>query len=236
VHGSAVLKAQAMTRPWWEDARPLGTARLECAMAAAAPGRSLVDGASVDDGAIQRRALQAQGGDDDALGEIFEALRPDVLRLCTRLLGAVDAQDAANEVFQRAQHRLASFDPAQPFRRWLLSIASHHCVDLLRRRSLEKRLFEADGASETGIEERAASDGSALEGVVRAETRAAVQAALDHLPDRYRAPLVLRYFAELRYDEIAEELGVTRTQVASLLFRGKRRLRALLGGAQEGGS
>ena len=48
------------------------------------------------------------------------------------------------------------------------------------------------------------------------------------LPDRYRAPLVLRYYADLDYDAIGDVLGVTRNQVATLLYRGKQRLRDAL--------
>ena len=69
---------------------------------------------------------------------------------------------------------------------------------------------------------------TALDGVVRAQKRNILLAALDGLPDRYRAPLVLRYFAELDYDTIAAELELTRAQVGTLLFRAKRQLRALL--------
>ena len=71
--------------------------------------------------------------------------------------------------------------------------------------------------------------------MVRAERQAAVQTALDRLPERYRAPLVLRYFAELDYEAIGEQLGWTRSQVATQLFRGKRRLRELLRASHEDG-
>jgi RNA polymerase sigma-70 factor (ECF subfamily) len=212
------------------------SARVECETATAAGDRLLADGARVEDGAIRLRVEQARDGNGEALGELFRELRPDVLRLCTRLLGPVDAEDATHEVFQRAQRRLDSYDSAQPFRRWLLSIASHHCIDRLRRRNLEKRLFEPGGTGDADVEDLATHTSSALDGIVRGERQAAVQAALDRLPERYRAPLVLRYFTELGYDEIGEELGVARAQVASLLFRGKQRLRDMLRGERESGS
>jgi RNA polymerase sigma-70 factor (ECF subfamily) len=196
----------------------------------------LANGARVEEGAIRLLVERARRGESEALGELFREFRPDVLRLCTRLLGSIDAEDAVNEAFQRAQHRVGSYDPTQPFRRWLLSIAAHHCIDCLRRRDVEKRIFEPDQGSDPGVDGHAANASSALEGLVRAERQATVQAALDRLPDRYRAPLVLRYFAELDYDAIGEELGVTRSQVASALFRGKQRLRELLRSEQESGS
>lgn len=203
------------------------------ATASAAAERRPTSGVRVDEGAIRLHVERARKGEALALGELFDGLRPDVLRLCRRLLGPVDAEDAANEVFLRAQGGLTGYDEAQPFRRWLLSVASHHCIDQLRRRSVEKRLFEP---GESDVEELAGRDPSALEAVVRSESQAAVQAALERLPERYRAPLVLRYFAELGYDAIGQELGLERAQVATLLFRGKQRLRDLLRARSESGS
>jgi RNA polymerase sigma-70 factor (ECF subfamily) len=206
--------------PHWLLRRPV-----ECGSGDATAERRLAVGARVNEGTIRVQVERARAGDDEALGELFQRLRPDLVRFCARMLGSVDAEDCANEVFLRAQRRLESYDPAQPFRRWLLAIAAHHCIDSLRRRSLEKRLFEA---GESDIEDLAGNASSALDGLVRAQGAAVVQAAIDRLADRYRAPLVLRYFAELSYDEIGVELDLTRSQVATLLFRGKRRLRDLL--------
>jgi RNA polymerase sigma-70 factor (ECF subfamily) len=149
------------------------------------------------------------------------------------MLGPVDAEDSTNEAFQKAQARLDGYDSAQPFRRWLLSIAAHHCVDRLRRRSLEKRLFDP---SESDVEDLAGQAGSALDELVQTQRQSAVRDALDRLPDRHRAPLVLRYFAELDYDAIGEELNLTRSQVATSLFRAKQRLRELLRSEEEAGS
>ena len=64
----------------------------------------------------------------------------------------------------------------------------------------------------------------------RSERRDQLFAALDALAPRQRAPLVLRYFAELRYDEIAALLGVSTRDVGVLLFRAKLRLREVLRG------
>lgn len=222
----------AVTAPTGWTQRWLPRRKVECGSRDAAAERRLADGVRVDEGAIRAQVERARAGEAEALGELFEGLRPDVLRFCARMLGSVDAEDSANEVFLRAQRRLDSYDPTQPFRRWLLAIAANHCVDGLRRRSLEQRLFEPD---ESGIADLAGNASSALDGLVRAQGRAALQSALDRLPDHYRAPLVLRYFAELNYDAVGAELGLTRSQVATALFRGKQRLRDLLRVGSEAG-
>jgi RNA polymerase sigma-70 factor (ECF subfamily) len=61
------------------------------------------------------------------------------------------------------------------------------------------------------------------------EQRQVVLRAIDALPDNYRLPLVLKYYGDLSYDEIAAELGTTRNNVAVLLHRAKRELRGSVG-------
>lgn len=205
-----------------------GPVAVESAGRANAPANA---GAPMDEAAIRACIERARRGEREAHGELFDAFRDDVRKLCARLVGPIDADDAVSEVYERVQQKLDSYDPAQPFRRWLLGVASNRCIDRLRRRSVEKRIFDA-GVND--LDARATSTPTALDGLVQAETQAAVQQALDRLPDRYRVPLVLRYFLDLGYDEIAENLGVGRNQVASLLFRGKQSLRSSLHGYSEG--
>lgn len=221
----------SLTQPliFWSQRR-FRRHRIEYEAAAVTPKRRLIIGARVDDGTIRLHVERARAGESEALGELFHEFRPDVLRLCTRMLGPVDAEDAANETFQRAQRRFDRYDARQPLDRWLRSIAAHDCIDRLRRRSLEKHLFVSPESEADGFAEQSAS---ALDELVQTQRQSAVRGALDRLPDRYRAPLVLRYFAELDYDEIGEELDLTRSQVASTLFRAKQQLRGLLRSEQE---
>jgi RNA polymerase sigma-70 factor (ECF subfamily) len=175
-------------------------------------------------------AVRAAGGDREAFADLFGAYTEPVTRLCRRMLGsAEEAKDARSEVFLRAREALAGYDPQRPFRGWLLAIAAHHCIDQLRRRAVEGRLFDSADLDEATLPSSASSPlGSAL----AREQRERLLAALDALPARHRAPLVLRYFAELPYAAMAELLGVGARDVGVLLYRAKLRLRAALGGAE----
>ena len=187
-------------------------------------------GSGVRDRAPTAECLaRARGGDADAFAELVRHFEPDVTRLCRRILGAdEEARDAAQESFARAHAALDGYDPERPFRRWLLAIAAHRAVDALRRRRREARLF----ADELPAAEAHADPGpSPLQHGLSAERRGALLAAIETLPDPYRTAVVLRYYADLEYDGIAEILAVTRNQVATLLFRGRRRLREALGGS-----
>jgi RNA polymerase sigma-70 factor (ECF subfamily) len=160
--------------------------------------------------------------DHDGLAAHFGA---EVLRLCRRMLGnAHDAEEARNETFLRAQQAAASWD-GRPLRAWLLGIASHHCIDRLRRRALEGRLFEPHELDPAGLPAHAPSPLSLL---LARERGAQLEAALAALPDKYRAPLVLRFLADQSYAEIAPALGVSEAQVAVLVFRAKAKLREAL--------
>ena len=139
-YGSAVLTSSVIG---WAERR-VRRHRVDFQADAASPDRHVANGAGVEESAIRLHVDRARAGEREALGALIAAFRPDLLRLCTRMVGPVDAEDSTNDAFQRAQRRLDSYDTARPFKSWLLSIAAHHCVDRLRRRSLEKRLFDPD--------------------------------------------------------------------------------------------
>jgi RNA polymerase sigma factor (sigma-70 family) len=170
--------------------------------------------------------VRARAGDGDAFGALVSHYGPDVQRLCRRLLGSVpECEDASQESFARAHAALGSYDPARPFRRWLLAIAAHCAIDALRRRRRESRLFEREAIDG---ETQADPGPSPLQHGLSAELRGRLLAAIEAQPDLYRTPLALRYYADLDYGEIAEILGVSRNQVATLLFRARARLREAL--------
>jgi RNA polymerase sigma-70 factor, ECF subfamily len=76
--------------------------------------------------------------------------------------------------------------------------------------------------------EATSSEPSPLGAVISKEERVKVRDTIARLPENYRMPLVLRYYSELSYDEIAQQLGLERNYVAALIFRGKQELRRRL--------
>jgi RNA polymerase sigma factor (sigma-70 family) len=186
-------------------------------------------GGQLDEASTRVLVERARKGDGDAFGELFRAFEDDVGRLCLRLLGSrEDSEEAGHETFLRARRGLDGYTDGRPFRPWLLAIASHIALDRLRRRRTEQRIFAAE---ELSPEEIAAPGPSPLQRELDQALRRRLLGAVDALSVRYRAPIVLRYYAELEIAEIAELLGVTRNQVATLLFRARRRLREALGDA-----
>ena len=177
---------------------------------------------------------RARRGEREGFAELYQEFGRRVLGLCRHLLGSPDAaEDARSDVFLRLPRAIDRYDPALPFDRWLLSVTSHHCLDVLRRRRLESRLFAAEWDETDGASVGSESGPSPLAAVLTDEGRERVRAALQRLPERYRVSLALRYYGELGYEEIASQLGVTRNHVAILIFRGKQALRRLLADLDE---
>lgn len=176
-----------------------------------------------DEQAARALVEKARQGDTEAFAALFDLYGARIARLCHRMLeDAASAEDATSEVFLRARRALDSFDPDQKFEPWLRSLASNHCIDQLRRRRTERTLFSSVDLS---INEPADAAPDALLGITHRQERNEVLDALDALPAKYRIPLVLRFYRELDYDAIGEILGVTRSQVGTLLFRAKKMLR-----------
>ena len=149
-----------------------------------------------------------------------------VLGLCRRLLGRVyPAEDAAQEVFLRAHRALASYDPTRPFEGWILTIASNYCIDVVRRRRKEAQLFGTEGDERIAAE---ADDSDVLGDLLAQERATELNAAIAELPERYRLPLVLAYYSDASYDEVAAALGITRTHAGALICRAKQTLRRAL--------
>ena len=149
-----------------------------------------------------------------------------VLGLCRQLLGRIQpAEDAAQEVFLRAHRAFASYDRTRPFEGWILTIASNYCIDVVRRRRKEAQLFGSEGEERIAAE----ADDSDVLGELLAEERAAeLKVAIASLPERYRLPLVLAYYRDASYDEVASALGITRTHAGALICRAKQALRRAL--------
>ena len=166
---------------------------------------------------------QAIKGDREAFGRLVEAYQGPVYNLAYRMLNNVgEAEEAAQEAFIRAFTRLDSYDPAHKFSTWMLSITSNYCIDIIRKRRAILLSIDEPLAPHPALmsEREKGPEGQAL----HHEQEALVQRLLQTLPDEYRQAVVLRYWYDLSYEEIAEMMDTSVSAIKSRLFRARRDL------------
>src|ERR1700684_1377943 len=180
---------------------------------------------AMNDADLAQLLSQVRAGDSDAWGELYRQYAPAIFRFCRRLLPArEDAEDATTEIFMKVRQKLGTYDASRPFTAWLYKVSSNHCWDLLRRRRIRQDLETGD--LETLPLEH--PDPDQLEQLQTEHDSKHVRAGLAKMPDRARMALVLRYYSDMSYDEIADTLGVRRAFVGVLLLRARHQLRDIL--------
>jgi RNA polymerase sigma-70 factor (ECF subfamily) len=166
-------------------------------------------------------ALAAQKGDRAAFIQIVDVYQRPVYNLCYRMLGdANEAEDAAQETFLRAYTRLETYNPNHKLSSWLLSIASHYCIDRLRKQRYQMVSWD-DLPPWRWLPDTTPQP---EEATLKHESRDAVHELLQALPADYKAATILRYWHDMSYDEIAETLDTSVSAIKSRLFRARQML------------
>ncbi|HEU5375611.1 MAG TPA: sigma-70 family RNA polymerase sigma factor [Ktedonobacteraceae bacterium] len=164
---------------------------------------------------------QVLAGQQDAFAVLIERYKDAVQNLAYRMLSNItEAEDVTQEVFVRAYTQLATYKPSHKFSTWLLSIASHLAIDQLRRRRFLALPLEDVPFLEWMADLGAGPEQSALAG----EQQDEIQEYLQRLHSKYRAVIVLRYWYDLSYDEIATALNLTPALVKARLHRARELL------------
>lgn len=166
---------------------------------------------------------KARRGDKTAFGQLIEAYQGPVYNLAYRMLGnSGEAEEAAQEAFIRAYTRLDSYDPAHKFSTWLLSITSNYCIDQIRKRRAVLLSIDEPLPPHPALH---SDNNKGPEAQFMAQEREQlVQELLSNLPAEYRQAVVLRYWYDMSYEEIAEVQETTVSAVKSRLFRARREL------------
>jgi RNA polymerase sigma-70 factor, ECF subfamily len=182
----------------------------------------------------------ARAGDQGAFARLAEPYRHELQVHCYRMLGSVeDAEDAVQETYLRAWTRLASFAGRAPFRAWLYGIATHACLDALRRKKARSWPTELAAPADPNnyslgsidvpwlqpypdrlLEAAAPQDAEPEAAVTSKETiELAFLAAIQRLPPRQRAVLILRDVLDWSAKDTAAVLEVSQAAVNSALQR-----------------
>ncbi len=160
-------------------------------------------------------------GDIAGLHVLYELHRMKVYNLSWRMLGSPqDAEDALQEIFLKVFGRIKNYRGESAFSTWLYRMTTNHCLDLLRRRKILTFLgFE--NAPEV-------QDKKDSEKAVNLGLSSVVAQALERLPAKQKACLLMREMEELSYEDIASALQLSLGSVKSNIHRAKAQLKEVL--------
>jgi RNA polymerase sigma-70 factor (ECF subfamily) len=168
--------------------------------------------------------IQAKRGDTAAFEMLVSNHASYVYNVALRILGNTEeAEDLAQEAFVRAWKALPRFRVEARFRTWLYRIVTNLCYDKLPQIRRELSQIEVDGNLPMSDER-----GQPEAGLLSAELRDKLHAAIDELPDGYRLLITLRHLQEMSYAEIAEATNQPLGTVKTGIYRARRLLRTAI--------
>ncbi len=169
---------------------------------------------------------RVQGGELFVFRELIERYEAKMLRYARRfLLDAEECQDCVQDVFIKAYTNLRSVDPERKFSSWLYRVAHNEFINAIKKKGRE-RVVALDFDT---LLPQLASDIDGPEDVMhRSQVRSQIERHLAELDVKYREPLVLYYFEELEYKEIAEILRIPVATVGVRLKRARERLKSYI--------
>lgn len=169
-----------------------------------------------DDVALVRAS---QRGDRDAFGALVSRHASSIVSLTTRMLGAADADDVAQDTFVAAYKALATFKFDSKFSTWLYRIGVNKCTDALRARKTAGTSIDA-GADDSASMEVADHQTPHWE-LEQSELAGELDRGIRALPDVYRESFILKHVEGLDYDEMSAILGVNRDTLKMRVYKAR---------------
>jgi len=168
-----------------------------------------------------------RAGDRDAFRALYDLYKDQVYSISLYFFHGDQAlaSDVTQQVFLKLMTSISQFRGEAEFSTWLYRLVVNACVDTARRRKAD--LIVADRSHHM---ETFGKAGSQEDDYARAQMAASVRSAVWSLPPKFRIAVLLRYFQDLSYEQMAEALHCSMGTVASRLSRGHRMLAERLKG------
>jgi RNA polymerase sigma factor (sigma-70 family) len=183
---------------------------------------------------LVRKALDES--DQRAYAELMGRYRDSVYFMLLKMVNSKDdAEDLTVEAFGKAFKRLSQYTPNYAFSTWLFRIATNNCIDFIRRKRKNTFSIDQPMSDEEGGELVLDLRSEMLdpeENVMKKQKIALLRELVDKMKPRYRTLIEMRYFQELSYEEIAQELDLPLGTVKAQLFRAREFLYNVLKNTQ----
>ncbi len=170
----------------------------------------------------------AKKGDNQAFQKLLKKYRKSVYYMLLKMVkNADDAEDLTQEAFAKAFNSIEKFDSKYAFSTWLFRIATNNCIDFIRKKRVQTVSIdtpvEGDDGSNMRFDVRD-EDLDPNEAMLKEQRRLYLNMAIERLPEKYKILVELRYFRELSYEEVAQELQIPLGTVKAQLFRARELL------------
>lgn len=179
--------------------------------------------------ALINRALK---GNQLAYTEILHHYKDSIYYMILKMVSdPLEAEDLTIEAFGKAFKKLDQYEPTFAFSTWLFKIATNNTIDFLRKKRMKTFSLDEGFTDDSGDNYyfEIPSGGRNPEAeLIRNQNHRILNKVVQSLKPRYRKLIMLRYFDELSYDEIAEELQLPIGTVKAQLFRAKEMLHSVL--------
>ncbi|MGM0479494.1 MAG: RNA polymerase sigma factor [Bacteroidota bacterium] len=168
---------------------------------------------------------RAKEGDEAAFAQLMDRYREPVFYMLLKMVkNNDDAEDLTIEAFGKAFNRIQQYSPSYAFSTWLFKIASNNCIDFIRKKrihltSMDHAYSNSDGESVKIDVESGTMDPE--ETIMKQQKIKMMRKVVEQLKPRYRDLIKKRYFEELSYEEIAEEMDLPLGTVKAQLFRAR---------------
>jgi RNA polymerase sigma-70 factor, ECF subfamily len=174
--------------------------------------------------------LLVRDGDTAAFAKILERYRNPAVSFMFRMVQDQGvAEELAQELFLRVYRARGTYEPSAKFTTWMFRIATHLALNWLRDHKNEKRRESLDEEVAEGVARQVLDHSPNAEQHMVAQARLhEVRRAVEMLPDKQRAAVLMHKYQDLEYAQIARSLECSESAVKSLLFRAYERLRSRL--------
>ncbi len=168
---------------------------------------------------------QALKGSQAAFGELMELYRDSIYFMMLKMVKTDDdAEDLTIEAFGKAFNRLKQYSPSYAFSTWLFKIASNNAIDYIRKKRVQVTSMDTGLTNDDGESMRIdveSDEKDPAEEAIHTEKVKVMRDVVKKLKPRYRDLIEKRYFLELSYEEIAEEMNLPLGTVKAQLFRAR---------------
>jgi RNA polymerase sigma-70 factor, ECF subfamily len=174
--------------------------------------------------------LRVREGDDTSFALLLERHRGPVVHFLYRMVQNPSvSEELAQEVFLRVYRSRATYEPTAKFTTWLFRIATHLALNWVRDGKKEKGHESLDEQVVDGVDRQVRDRQPTIEQAMLQEVKMTeVRQAIDALPAKQRAAVLMHKYEELEYAQIARALSCSESAVKSLLFRAYESLRSRL--------